>query len=308
MEQRLTTKKEYLKRVNIVVEYINAHLDEDIDLEKLADISNFSKWHFQRIMKAFLGEPIGAFIQRLRVETAAKLLRRSNLPVSEIAYKVGYDTPSSLSKVFQAFYHISPSEYRNNKNFVIMKPIQLNENLNLEVPKIVNIEPKQAIYLKLTGSYQTLDFNGAWSQQWQIVNSNNLYSAEIEHIAIYHDDPKITEESKLRTDICLTLPNAVEPEGEIGVKTIDGGKYAVFLYTGSYEQLDAVYDTIYGKWLPENGGCSCEDCCTPYSLGCPPECDCGCILRDVPCFEKYINDPSQTPSEKLKTEIYVPIK
>jgi AraC-like DNA-binding protein len=48
MEQRESTKEEYQKRVNIVFEYINNHLDRDIDLEKLASISNFSKWHFQQ--------------------------------------------------------------------------------------------------------------------------------------------------------------------------------------------------------------------------------------------------------------------
>ncbi|KAA6306258.1 hypothetical protein EZS27_042085, partial [termite gut metagenome] len=58
-------------------------------------------------------------------------------------------------------------------------------------------------------------------------------------IVIYHDDPKVTEADKLRTDICLVLPKKAEPKGEIGVKTIEGGKYAMFLYQGSYEHLDA---------------------------------------------------------------------
>ena len=58
------TKEEYQKCVNVVVEYINQHLGEDIDLKSLARISNFSPFYFHRIMKAFLGEPIGTFIVR----------------------------------------------------------------------------------------------------------------------------------------------------------------------------------------------------------------------------------------------------
>jgi AraC family transcriptional regulator len=193
MEQRISTREDYLKRVNIVIEYINAHLDENIDIERLAEISNFSKWHFQRIMKAYTGEPVGVYIIRVRVETTAKLLRYSEMSVGEIAYRVGYDTPSSLSKVFRMFYSISPIEYRNNKNYTIMKPVQLNENLSLKAPKILTQEPKQAIYLKLTGNYQTLDFGGAWSRLWQFVKENKLFSAGIEHIAIYHYDPKVTD-------------------------------------------------------------------------------------------------------------------
>jgi AraC family transcriptional regulator len=288
MEQRLSTKEDYLKRVNIVIEYINNHLDEDIDIEKLAEISNFSKWHFQRIMRANLNEPLGAFIQRMRVEAAAKLIRYSDKPISEIAYQVGYDVPSSLSKVFRLFYRISPTEYRNNKNFTIMKELKTNENLNLNLkaPKMLILEPKQAIYLKLTGDYSSLDFGGTWQRLWQFVKENKLFSAGIEHIAIYHDDPKVTEGSKLRTDICLVLPKKAEPKGEIGVKTIEGGKYAMFLYTGSYEHLSEVYDAIYAKWLPESGR----------------------KLRNYHCFEKYANNPDKTPPEKLKTEIYVPVE
>ncbi|MCS2679629.1 helix-turn-helix transcriptional regulator [Bacteroides ovatus] len=73
-------------------------------------------------MKAFLGEPIGTFIVRTRTEAAARLLRYSDIPIADIAYRIGYASPSSLSKVFKQFYGISPLEYRNNKNFVIMKP------------------------------------------------------------------------------------------------------------------------------------------------------------------------------------------
>jgi AraC family transcriptional regulator len=287
MERQLSTKEGYLKRVNFVVEYINNHLGENIDLEKLADLSNFSKWHFQRIMKAFLGEPIGIFIQRKRVATAAKLLLETELPISAIAYDVGYDTPSSLSKVFRLFYQISPSEYRNNKNFISMKAVEVNEKVSLKAPEIVTLEPKQAIYITLTGGYSSLDFCGAWQRLWQFVKENKLYSAGIEHFCIYQDDPKTTEESSLRTELCLVLPRKAEPKGEIGVKTIGGEKYAKFLYVGPYEHLGAVYDAIYGKWIVENDSC---------------------VLRDAPCLEKYLNSPDRTAPEKLKTEIYVPIK
>ena len=79
--------------------YIREHLDKEIDMRRLAVLSAFSPFHFHRIMRAYLKEPIGAFIIRTRVETAAKLLRYTDLPVADIAYRVGYDTPSSLTMV-----------------------------------------------------------------------------------------------------------------------------------------------------------------------------------------------------------------
>ena len=286
MEIKTSTREEYLKRVNVVVDYINNHLDEELDLQKLAEMSNLSTYHFHRIMKAFLGETLGAYIIRVRLETAVRLLRYTDLPVEQIAYSVGYEMPSSLSKSFKQFYDITPLEYRNNKNFVIMKPVQLNPDLNLKSPKVIDIETKKAIYIRLTGAYSELDFCGAWGKLWAYVKENKLFSAGIEHISIYHDDPKVTTSEKLRTDVCLVLPNPTEPKGEIGVKEIAGGKYAVFLYQGPYTNLGIVYDTIFAKWLP----------------------DCGYELRNAPLYEKYINDPSRTEEAKLKTEIYIPLQ
>ena len=286
MEIKTSTREEYLKRVNVVVDYINNHLDEELDLQKLAEMSNLSTYHFHRIMKAFLGETLGAYIIRVRLETAVRLLRYTDLPVEQIAYSVGYEMPSSLSKSFKQFYDITPLEYRNNKNFVIMKPVQLNPDLNLKLPKVIDIETKKAIYIRLTGAYSELDFCGAWGKLWAYVKENKLFSAGIEHISIYHDDPKVTTSEKLRTDVCLVLPKPAEPKGEIGVKEIAGGKYAVFLYQGPYTNLGIVYDTIFAKWLPDSG----------YEL------------RNAPLYEKYINDPSRTEEAKLKTEIYIPLQ
>ena len=71
MQQKKTTQEEYQKCVNAVVDYINLHLGEEIDLKSLARISHFSPFYFHRIMKAFLGEPVGTFIVRTRTEAAA---------------------------------------------------------------------------------------------------------------------------------------------------------------------------------------------------------------------------------------------
>ncbi|WP_321519259.1 AraC family transcriptional regulator [uncultured Bacteroides sp.] len=286
MEIKSSTREEYLKRVNVVVDYINNHLDEELDLQKLAEMSNLSTYHFHRIMKAFLGETLGAYIIRVRLETAVRLLRYTDLPVEQIAYSVGYEMPSSLSKSFKQFYDITPQEYRNNKNFVIMKPVQLNPDLKLKSPKGIELETKKAIYIRLNGAYSELDFCGAWTRLWAYVKEQRLFSAGIEHISIYHDDPKVTTSEKLRTDVCLVLPKPAEPKGEIGVKEIAGGKYAVFSYQGPYTNLGIVYDTIFAQWLPASG----------YEL------------RNAPLFEKYLNDPSRTEEEKLKTDIYIPLQ
>ena len=285
METKKTTREEYQKCVNVVVDYINLHLGEEIDLKSLAKISHFSPFYFHRIMKAFLGEPVGTFIVRTRTETAARLLRYTDLPIADIAYRIGYSSSSSLSKVFKQFYGISPLEYRNNKNFVIMKPAIIRPELKLK-REIKELPVRNVIYIRLFGDYKLNDYCGTWMRLQQFVQEEKLPMGEVMPYCIFHDDPKVTPIEKLRTDVCMVMPAAVTPKGNIGFKQLPAGRYAIFLYKGSYEHLQSVYDTIYGKYIPEME----------------------CTFRDEASAERYLNHPADTAPDELLTEIYIPIE
>ena len=278
------TYNDYVQRINKVVAYINNHLDETLDLKKLANEVALSDFHFHRIFKALKGEAIGAYITRLRLEATARLLRYTALTIEEIAFNIGYETPASLSKAFKKQYGISPTEYRTNKDTYIMKKEIINPDLALKTPKIVTLEPKNLIYVALTGAYGSLDYGKAYEQLWAVIKAQKLFTKGIESICISYDDPKITEGSLQRSDVCLAIHKPATPQEEVSCKTLAGGKYAVFFYQGSYENLSQVYDTAV-RWVID------------YEY----------TLREEPFFEKYLNDARRTPKEKLKTEIYIPI-
>ena len=84
----------------------------------------------------------------------------------------------------------------------------------------------------------------------------------------------------------MIIHKEAKPSGEISVKTLKGGKYAVFLYQGSYTYFANVYDYIFNEWLMEND----------YEL------------RDEPVRERYISNPDRVAEEKLKTKFYLPVK
>lgn len=278
------TYNDYIQRINKVVAYINNHLDETLDLKTLANEAALSDFHFHRIFKALKGEAIGGYITRLRLEATARLLRYTALTIEEIAFNIGYETPASLSKAFKKQYGISPTEYRTNKDTYIMKKEIINLDLALKAPKIVILEPKNLIYVALTGAYGSLDYGKAYEQLWAVIKAQKLFTKGIESICISYDDPKITEGSLQRSDVCLAIHKSATPQEEVSCKTLAGGKYAVFFYQGSYENLSQVYDTAV-RWVIDQ----------QYTL------------REEPFFEKYLNDARRTPKEKLKTEIYIPI-
>ncbi len=278
------TYNDYVQRINKVVAYINNHLDETLDLKTLANEAALSDFHFHRIFKALKGEAIGGYITRLRLEATARLLRYTALTIEEIAFNIGYETSASLSKAFKKQYGISPTEYRTNKDTYIMKKEIINPDLALKAPKIVILEPKNLIYVALTGAYGSLDYGKAYEQLWAVIKAQKLFTKGIESICISYDDPKITEGSLQRSDVCLAIHKSATPQEEVSCKTLAGGKYAVFFYQGSYENLSQVYDTAV-RWVIDH----------QYTL------------REEPFFEKYLNDARRTPKEKLKTEIYIPI-
>ena len=278
------TYNDYVQRINKVVAYINNHLDETLDLKTLANEAALSDFHFHRIFKALKGEAIGGYITRLRLEATARLLRYTALTIEEIAFNIGYETLASLSKAFKKQYGISPTEYRTNKDTYIMKKEIINPDLALKAPKIVTLEPKNLIYVALTGAYGSLDYGKAYEQLWAVIKAQKLFTKGIESICISYDDPKITEGSLQRSDVCLAIHKPATPQEEVSCKTLAGGKYAVFFYQGSYENLSQVYDTAV-RWVIDH----------QYTL------------RGEPFFEKYLNDARRTPKEKLKTEIYIPI-
>ncbi|MEC3908756.1 AraC family transcriptional regulator [Tamlana sp. 2201CG12-4] len=292
----MTTKQSnralYEQKLNVIIEYINTNLDRKIDLKTLAEISHVSPFHFHRISRALLGEPIGRYISRTRLEAAAKMIRYSALDIEAIAFSIGYETPSSLSKAFKIHFGVSPSSYRKNKSFTIktsniMKTMpSTDQKLNIKKPKIQTVEDKQCLYYRMQGAYQSLDYSGAWEKLWNQVKEQKLFTKGIQHFGLPYDDPKVTDETKIRYDACLIIHKNAKPVGDVGVKTLKGGKFAVFLYQGSYKHFEAVYNYIFNDWLLNND----------YEL------------RDEPVRERYISHPERIAEEKLKTEFYIPVK
>ena len=72
-------------------------------------------------------------------------------------------------------------------------------------------------------------------------------------LGVYHDNPEITDEDKLRTSACITVPPDTTVDGEVGKMTIPGGKFAVAHFEIDADQYEAAWNTLMGHWLPDSG-------------------------------------------------------
>ncbi|NTV81129.1 MAG: helix-turn-helix transcriptional regulator, partial [Candidatus Aminicenantes bacterium] len=110
----LRTQKEYARRLNAALDFIDRNIAEDISLGKLSAVACFSPYHFHRIFSALVGEPPAEYVRRLRLEKAAGLLANEpETPVTEIALACGFSTSALFCRLFKARFGMSPTAWRD---------------------------------------------------------------------------------------------------------------------------------------------------------------------------------------------------
>lgn len=109
-------REEYTSRINRVIDYIENNIYEELTLETLAAVANFSRFHFHRIFSTMVGETLNHFIQRVRVEKAAvQLVANPKKAITDIAFDCGFSGSAPFSRVFRETFNMSPSQWRSRK-------------------------------------------------------------------------------------------------------------------------------------------------------------------------------------------------
>lgn len=100
-------------RLHRVLDYIEAHLDEDLSLAELAAVAGFSLSHFKPLFKQAVGTPVHRFVLERRVERAQTLLLHGEKNMSEIALEAGFSHPSHMARCMRRVLGLSPSQIAN---------------------------------------------------------------------------------------------------------------------------------------------------------------------------------------------------
>lgn len=285
MSERATLS-DYGVRLERVVGWLAEHLDDTLDLARLADVACMSPYHFHRIYHAMQGETARDTVRRLRLHRAAVELITGELPVPTVARRAGYGSQAAFTRAFKAAYGVPPARYRaslapiptTGQKEVAMETTVSYQAAIRTVPSInVAALAHSGDYMKITSTFERLSAMAA---------AQGLLGPTTRSFGIYYDDPSATPQDSLRADACITLPAGIVPSGEWRVREIRAGRYAVTLHVGPYAELERPYTWLYGTWLAESG----EE------------------AADAPCIEEYLNDARTVPPTELKTEIWLPLR
>jgi len=96
-----------------IIEYLNAHIDEEVNLSEISARFSYSLSSIKRVFKEVTGYSIIAYLINLRLQKAKKLLQETGMPVEEIAAKLGYSNIYYFSTAFKKRWGVSPSRYRS---------------------------------------------------------------------------------------------------------------------------------------------------------------------------------------------------
>ncbi|HKQ30815.1 MAG TPA: AraC family transcriptional regulator [Burkholderiales bacterium] len=273
----------YAKRLGRVTAYIYDHLDEEIDLQKLADVACLSPYHWHRIYHAVYGETLAATVKRLRLHRAAGFLAHTSMAIEKVAEKSGYKNLQSFTRTFGAVYGMPPAQYRKNGSHTQFQPQHRERNLAMYDVAIKTVSPMKAIIVEHIGSY--MEIGKAFDTLYGWLGARNLINAEMRSIGIYYDDPTAVPEERLRSCAAIVAQEEFAIETPLRHAEIPAGTYAVLRHKGAYADMRAAYQWLYGEWLVQSGR----------------------EAADAPVFEEYLNNPRDTAPTELLTDIYLPL-
>jgi AraC family transcriptional regulator len=168
------------------------------------------------------------------------------------------------------------------------KTLKWRTNMKLNKSMEVKELPKMTVaYIRHTGPYQgnsqlfgkLIGELCTWAGPRGLLQHNDMGI-----IIFYHDDPKVTEQDKLRMSVSIKVPENTKVDGKVGKMEVPAGTYAVGRFEVESHEFPEAWGWMYGTWLPQSG----------YQ----PD--------DGPCFEVYPEE--HKPGEKMKVDICVPVK
>jgi len=284
MNERTTTQSDYAERLERVFRWLADHLDDTLDLARLADVACLSPYHFHRVYRAMQGETAADTVRRLRLHRAAVELITGELPIPRVARRAGYGSQEAFTRAFKAAYAVPPARYRAS---FVPAPHRQEDAMDTTTSyetTITTTPTLRVAALRHRGEYQTI--GSTFERLMALAAGQGLLGADPRTFGIYHDDPSVTPANALRSDACLLVPDGRTPTGELELREIRGGRYATALHVGPYAELDRCYKWLYGTWLAHSG----EE------------------PADAPVVEAYLNDARIVPPTGLKTEIWLPLR
>ena len=258
---------EWLSSIRAAIDYMEAHLLEDIGPQDVADHVYLSPFFLQRGFSLMTGYGVGEYLRSRRLYQAALALRDAGDRVIDIALRCGYETPESFARAFARFHGATPTQVRDGAPFVSFLPLTIN--ITLQGGSHMDYKITPMFPFRLIGFERIFDNETAYTEIpkfWDELcerYANHVYAGNapanpyeqaivdncIGEYGVCIDD---VGGNRFRYLVAGRYAGGEVPEGMV-LHEFPRGDWAVFNCVGALPQaLQSVNTRIFREWLPGN--------------------------------------------------------
>ena len=281
---------DWTQAIESAVEYIEAHITEELTIEKVAASANISPFYFQKGFTMLCGCGVGEYIRRRRLSLAGSELLTGKDKVIDLAVKYGYDSADSFTKAFARFHGIPPAQARQNGGPVrAFDPLHIRISLEGGFAMEYRIEKQEAFWLM--GVSRRFDGETAQKEIPKYWDEVFAPGKECPVRGDYGVCVSAGESGgKFRYMIADALDEERAAEKELETIQIPAHTWAVFPCRGALPNaLQSVNREIFSRWLPASR----------Y------------MIADGYDIERYADPrryPKGTRDESYYSEIWIPVR
>jgi AraC family transcriptional regulator len=288
-----TLRQNYV-RIARTVRYVLGHLDDDHSVASLASHAALSPFHFLRVFRALARETPDAFVRRIRLQRAAWQLVSSGETVLAIALAARFDSPDGFTRAFRKLYGATPqvfrqvrgdpwapftspiANYRPDSMFALPQEKTMDFELRPLPPMLFAAVRNLGPYNAVGPAFQRII---GWAMQAGVM------TPETRVLGMSYDDPSKTPADQLRYDAAVTLARPVATPPDVRIAVLPASTWAMAQHKGSYATMPRTFTGIFA------------------ALKSRPD----LVPVWLPCLEIYLNNPQDTPTEDLRTDVGVPV-
>lgn len=256
---------DWLQKMNTAIGYIEANLDDRIDMDKVGRLAGCNIHQFQRVFAYMANSSLAEYIRRRKLTRAAFDLQNSDARVIDVALRYGYDSPTSFTRAFSSLHGVTPSKAKKDgTSFVSYPPLTFQITVQGVNAMNYRIETKEAFRVvgpRVKITQPSLEDDRALMEIpefWGKVAASGQFG---ELIQMMNAEPKGVfglgigepEDSKGNYYYIAVASSLGVPDG-MHEFTVPASTWAIFESIGPLQAaIQNLQRQIYTEWLPGSG-------------------------------------------------------
>jgi AraC family transcriptional regulator len=249
-----------LERIQRGIDFVEAHLFEEVPLTAIAERGGSSPWHFHRVFVALTGETPASYVWKRRLSEICRRLVETRQPLVEVALECGFESQATFTRAFTRHVGVSPGRFRRTQPHSLPAYLYPRLDLQMLAERRRRMDTMEARVVRRP-AFHVIGMAGRFTP-----TSGRIPELWGRFVPRLHEVPHRRGEHTLGlcvdadpaavADVGFTYVAAVElegaaapPDGMIAL-TVPASSYAVLTHCGHVSRLPDTVRHVWGHWLP----------------------------------------------------------